>query len=145
MRVERLENVELSTYGPNKLFNITDKVVELAKGVKFGIIALQAVGSTGALVLLPRKRELVEAFEYNLWDLVPTLGWKHPGNAYAHLRSTLIGTMLALPVIDGNVPLGDTGIFFLENQPASRRHRRIIASLIVSSGTGKVADINSSL
>lgn len=145
MRVERLESIELSTHGPNKLFDVTDRVVELAKGVKLGILALQAVGSTGALVLLPRRRELVEAFEYNLWDLVPTLGWKHPGNAYAHLRSTLIGTMLALPVIDGDVPLGDTGIFFLENQPASRRHRKIIASLIVCSGIEKVADINSGL
>lgn len=133
MRVARLGSIELTTYGPNKLFDITDRVNELARGVKLGILALQAVGSTGALVLLPRRREFVEAFEYSLWDLVPTLGWRHPGNAYAHLRSTLIGTTLALPVIEGGIPLEGIGIFFLENQPASRRRRRVVASLVTTS------------
>ncbi|MEM0088011.1 MAG: YjbQ family protein [Thermofilum sp.] len=134
MRVARLSRIELVTYGPNKLFDITDRVSELAKGVEEGVVLLQAVGSTGALILLPRRRDVVEAFERDLWDLVPTLGWKHPGNAYAHLRSTLIGTLLALPVAGGSIPLEESGIFFLENQPALNR-RRVIVAAVVAKGS----------
>jgi thiamine phosphate synthase YjbQ (UPF0047 family) len=130
MRVVRVARIELVTYGPNKLFDITERVVELASGVDEGFISLQAVGSTGALVVLPRDGRVVEAFERDLWDLVPTLGWRHPGNAYAHLRSTLIGTTLVLPVAGGAVPLGGSGVFFLENQPALNRHRAVVAAVV---------------
>ncbi|MEZ0346128.1 MAG: YjbQ family protein [Infirmifilum sp.] len=130
MRVSRFSRVDLTTYGPNKLFEITEKVAELVKGVKEGAIVLQAVGSTGALVILPRRRDVLNAFEDALWDLVPTLGWRHPGNAYAHLRSTLIGTALALPILDGALPLNGCGIFFLENQPALNRRRAVIAAVV---------------
>ena len=130
MRVVKTARFEFVTYGPNKLFDITDRVVELANGVTEGFVSLQAVGSTGALVVIPRDKRIVESFENDLWDLVPTLGWQHPGNAYAHLRSTLIGTTLLLPVLDGTIPLGRCGIFFLENQPALNRHRAVIAAVV---------------
>lgn len=129
MRIVKTARIELITYGPNKLFDITDQVCEVVKGVKEGAVVLQAVGSTGALLILPRQKEVIDKFENDLWDLVPTLGWKHPGNAYAHLRSTLIGTTLALPIIEGGIPMGGNGIFFLENQPALNRRRSIIVSV----------------
>ncbi|MCS7104210.1 MAG: YjbQ family protein [Thermofilaceae archaeon] len=131
MKVVKTFRIEFSTHGPNKLFDITEKVSSMVKGVWEGVLTLQAVGSTGALVILPRQQKVVEAFENDLWDLVATLGWKHPGNAYAHLRSTLIGTTLTLPVVKGVLPLTDCGIYFLENQPAVRRHRSVTAALLV--------------
>ncbi|MEM2678484.1 MAG: YjbQ family protein [Thermofilaceae archaeon] len=130
MRVVRTSRIELVTYGPNKLFDVTDRVAELARGVEEGAIVLQAVGSTGALVVLPKRREVIEAFENDLWDLVPTLGWRHPGNAYAHLRSTFIGTTLALPIVGGSLPIEGNGIFFLENQPALNRRRVVVAAVV---------------
>lgn len=131
MRVRRVERVSLLTYGPNKLFDVTDRVVELSSPIASGALLLQALGSTGALIVLPRERRLLDLFERDLWELVPTLGWRHPGNAYAHIRSTLIGVWLALPVEDGRPLLGDgNGVFFLENQPAMNRRRTIIAALV---------------
>jgi len=130
VRVVRTSRIELVTYGPNKLFDVTDRVAELARGVEEGAIVLQAVGSTGALVVLPKRREVIEAFENDLWDLVPTLGWRHPGNAYAHLRSTFIGTTLALPIVGGSLPIEGNGIFFLENQPALNRRRVVVAAVV---------------
>ena len=130
MRVLRVERIRFTTYGPNKLFDLTDRVLSLAHSVEEGAVFLQAVGSTGALLVLPRSKEVLRAFEQDLWDLVPTLGWRHPGNAYAHLRSTLMGTTLALPVLRGQVPLSGSGIFFLENQPAMNRPRVVVAALL---------------
>jgi len=130
VRVLRVERIRFTTYGPNKLFDLTDRVLSLAHSVEEGAVFLQAVGSTGALLVLPRSKEVLRAFEQDLWDLVPTLGWRHPGNAYAHLRSTLMGTTLALPVLRGQVPLSGSGIFFLENQPAMNRPRVVVAALL---------------
>lgn len=127
MRVTRVTRVELVTYGPNKLFDITDKLAGLVEGVEEGVLALQAVGSTGALVILPE--EVREGFESDLWDLVPTLGWRHLGNAYAHLRSTLIDTLQLLPVVNGRVPVSGR-VYFLENQPALNRRRAVVAAVV---------------
>ena len=131
MRITSIEKISILTYGPNKLFDITERVKELASKVVEGVLFLQAIGSTGALLVLPTSREVLEKFERDLWDLVSTLGWRHPGNAYAHLRSTLMGVWLALPVTDGKVVLGkNQGVYFLENQPALNRRRTIIAVLV---------------
>jgi len=130
VRVVKVERIRFTTYGPNKLFDLTDRVLSLTHSVEEGAVFLQAVGSTGALLVLPRSEEVLRAFEQDLWDLVPTLGWRHPGNAYAHLRSTLMGTTLALPVLRGQVPLSGSGIFFLENQPAMNRPRVMVAALL---------------
>jgi len=129
MKLLRIGEVSLLTYGPNKLFDITEKMAQLARGVAEGVLLLQAVGSTGALLLLPRDQRILDSYEHDLWDLVETLGWRHPGNAYAHLRSTLIGTILALPIVGGEIPLNGMGVFFLENQPAFNRRRKIVAAV----------------
>jgi len=130
VRVVKVERIRFTTYGPNKLFDLTDRVLSLTHSVEEGAVFLQAVGSTGALLVLPRSEEVLRAFEQDLWDLVPTLGWRHPGNAYAHLRSTLMGTTLALPVVRGEVLLRGSGVFFLENQPAMNRPRVVVAALL---------------
>ena len=133
MKVVRIERIDFVTYGPNKLFDLTSDVERIAENVEQGWAALQAVGSTGALLIMPGAREVVKAFEHDLWDLVPTLGWLHPGNAYAHLRSTLIGTMLVVPVKRGKLELEGCKVFFLENQPAVRRRRAVIVAVLDTS------------
>ncbi len=123
-----MKGVELVTYGPNKLFDVTRWVEEECRGVKEGAVLVFAKGSTGALVLLEEGE--VEGFERDLWGLVEVYGWEHPGNAYAHLRSTLMGTGLVLPVVDGRPVLGGRRVYFVENQPALNRHRKLYVHAI---------------
>ncbi len=127
MRLVRIEEEEFLTYGPNKLFEVTGAISRLASSIKRGFVAVLSKGSTGALVVLPRSPSVIEEFERSLWDLVPIYGWRHPGNAYAHLRSTLIGTSIIVPV-EGSLPLlpQDCGVFFLENQPVNARRRKLV-------------------
>jgi len=115
----------IKTYGPNKLFDITDRVEKIVEEspVENGVVTVFSHGSTGALVRL--KPEQVEDYSYALWDLVPIKGWQHPGNAYAHLRSTLISTKLTLPVINRKVVLGPARVYFVENQCYVARERHI--------------------
>ncbi len=134
MKARLLGEIEVVTYGPNKLFDLTDRIASMVReeGDVTGILCLNSMGSTGGLVLTYGDQSTVNEFERSLWDLVSTYGWRHPGNAYAHLRSSLIGTFLALPVIKGRLSIGDgEKIFFLENQMVVNRHRRIVVSLIL--------------
>lgn len=122
---ERVKTIRLLTYGPGKLFEITSHIACQAKEIKNGIIHVFSKGSTGALVIIPKDH--VKNFERSLWDLLPVYGWEHPGNAYAHLRSTLIGTSLLILVKDREPLLPENhGVYFIENQPANRRERKII-------------------
>lgn len=115
------------THGPNKLFDVTGLLEEAARRVGEGVAAVFSKGSTGALAVIPRGS--VEEFEEELWSLVPVDGWEHPGNAYAHLRSTLIGTSLLVPVHEGKPCLPEGyGVFFVENQPANARRRKIFVA-----------------
>ncbi|RLE65527.1 MAG: hypothetical protein DRJ47_04970 [Thermoprotei archaeon] len=129
MKVSRLKEIELVTHGPNRLYDVTRELEDLSTNVKEGIIVVFSRGSTGTLIRIPGNK--VEEYRKQLWDLVPIVGWQHPGNAYAHLRSTLLGTFLAIPVFDGKPALEDNlKIFFVENQPAFNRHRKIFVALI---------------
>jgi len=110
----------IKTYGPNKLFNLNPYLSKYLHDRK-GIIILSVKGSTGGLLRLPKDESIKKTFEKDLWDLISVYGWTHPGNAYAHLRSTLIGTWLALPL---NC-LDDYNIYFLENQTTINRYRKI--------------------
>ena len=135
MRVVALEEKSFITYGPNKLFDVTEHVGEVAAKVKRGFVAVLCKGSTGALLVLPREKEVVEEYERGLWNIVPVYGWRHPGNAYAHLRSTLIGTSMLVAVKKGEPILPEgSGVFFLENQAVNARRRKIVLVAVESEG-----------
>ncbi len=135
MRVVALEEKGFVTYGPNKLFDVTEYVGEIAAKVEKGFVAVLCKGSTGALLVLPREKEVIEECERGLWSLVPIYGWRHPGNAYAHLRSTLIGTSIIVAVEKGGLVLPKgSGVFFLENQAVNARRRKIVLIAVESEG-----------
>jgi len=117
--------VRIITYGPGKLFDITNHLEEVASKMNNGVLVIFSKGSTGALVRLPRSRDAIELFERELWKLVPIYGWDHPGNAYAHLRSTLLGTWMLIPVNRSRPLLNNLGVYFLENQPVNARRREV--------------------
>jgi len=115
---------EIVTHGPNALFELTGVVERVARELGDGVVVVFSKGSTGALVVIPS--EAAEEYRDAIWGLVPLEGWEHPGNAYAHLRSTLIGTSIFIPVSGGQLGIPEGyGVFFLENQVANARHRKI--------------------
>ena len=71
------------------------------------------VGSTAALTTLEYEPGLVDHdIAKALEGIAPTDGrylheetW-HDDNGHSHVRAALIGPSLALPVVDGSVPLG---------------------------------------
>ena len=128
MRVTRF-SYEIRTHGPMKYYGIRELVEEAVResGYVNGLVHIHAVGATPFLLIASRRD--VDALNRLLIRLVPVTGWRH-GNAYAHLRSSLMGTHLVVPFIDRKLWMNeDQEIYFVETRPV-HNHRRIIHLII---------------
>ena len=114
-----MNELEIRTFNKNEFVDITDKVEEYLEvnGYKNGILYLNVLHTTAALTINenvdPHVRlDLINALE----ALVPNIRFLHAeGNSDAHLKSSLLGTTLTLPVNDGKVLRGVwQGIYFCE-------------------------------
>jgi len=120
-----LSRREIVTYGPMSYFPIRRIVEEEIRksGVKEGLVTVHAKGATPAIIV--SKRDEIEKVDEAIRRIVPTLGWKH-GNAYAHLRSTLLSTVKTLIVSSGELTLPtDYEIFFLETRFVYNHRRQL--------------------
>lgn len=121
--------IEVKTYGPMVLHNITDIVTDCIKesGVKNGLIWISVEGATPAIVVLEVGKE--EAFLNFITRLIPFEGWRH-GNAYAHLISTILSTNAVIPVENGAIMLrNDERIYLLETRSVYNHVRRIAVEI----------------
>ena len=91
----------LHSYGPANLFDITEGVlseISLSE-IDDGLMSIFSIGSTGAILSLPEDEGLKEAFEAWVMNKIPfDVLHRHPGNAFAHLRSTFLGTNKVFPI-----------------------------------------------
>ena len=127
------EELRLSTKGEIDLVDITSEVEEIVErsGIKEGQVLVFVSGSTGAVVAIEHEKGLLEDFKRTLKEIVPKgAGYKHDlidNNAHSHLRASLLGPSLVLPVVDGKVARGIwQQIFFVELDVRPRMRRVIV-------------------
>ncbi len=108
-----------------KYFDLTSVLHDIVSesGIELGIVDIHAIGATPALILV--KNEVLEHLDRFIKTYILITGWKH-GNAYAHLRSALLGTHKRILIIDGEPLLGGTRLYFLETRPVHNHRRKII-------------------
>lgn len=107
--------IQLSTRGDDHILDITGDVQRIVaeSGVTTGQAVLMVQGSTGALTTLEFEPGLVshdiaaamERIAPRDERYVHEETW-HDDNGHSHVRASLVGPSLALPVVDGAVPLG---------------------------------------
>ncbi|MCK4890853.1 MAG: secondary thiamine-phosphate synthase enzyme YjbQ [Candidatus Aminicenantes bacterium] len=126
------EYVNINTGGKNEIVDITGDVRSILKnsGVSAGSILVFVPGATGAVTTIEFEPGLVRDFPELMERLIPenitylhNETW-HDGNGHSHLRASLIGPSLTIPVIDAEPVLGTwQQIIFLEfdNKPHSRK------------------------
>lgn len=132
------EHIEIPTKGNSDIIDISEKINSVVNksGIKNGIVNIFVVGSTAGLSTMEYEpgllKDLPEAFE----KIVPTKHRYHhdetwqDGNGYAHLRSTLLGTSLTIPIEDGATQLGvwqQVVLIDFDNRP---RQRTIICKIL---------------
>lgn len=127
--------ISLETKGEPEIIDITRDVEEQVKssGIRSGLVCVFNQGSTGAVTtiefepgLLNDLPEAMERFAPREATYEHHLRWQD-GNGHSHVRASIIGPSLTIPIIDGRLPLGTwQQIVFLELDVRPRKRRLII-------------------
>jgi len=124
--------LRLETEGRGHILDLSDDLRGLVResGVATGQCTAMVTGSTAALTTIEYEPGLVE---HDLVDalerIAPRDGHYHheetwnDDNGHSHVRASLIGPSLALPVVEGGLPLGtwqQVVLVDLDTRPRSR-------------------------
>lgn len=118
--------IEVATQARSQLVDITSRVREAVRGsgVKDGICFLYVPHTTAGITVNEAADPAVAAdILEHLEKLVPRGRYRHAeGNADSHIKASLMGFSLAVPVEGGDVRLGTwQGIFLCEFDGPRRR------------------------
>ncbi len=127
------KTLSFSTKGEIEFVDLTKQVGETvsSSGVKDGIVHVFAPHATGVIVLSENDPALLEDVKEMLEKLAPRRGnYRHPSNAYSHVRSVILPPDKTLPVIEGHVELGTwQSLLFVETDVHPRRRTVIVQVL----------------
>lgn len=131
--------IRRETAGNGDILDLTDDLQRLvaSEGIDAGQVTAMVTGSTAALSTLEYEpglvnHDIVAALE----RIAPEDGhyaheetW-HDDNGHSHIRACLIGPSLALPVVDGRIPLGTWQQVVLIDLDTRHRRREIRVVII---------------
>lgn len=118
--------------------DVTPRLTELvaASGVRTGLLTVHLTGSTGAVTTIEYEPGALADLRHALERVAPVRGdYAHnarwgDGNGFSHVRSALLKTGVAIPVIDGRLTLGtwqQVVALNLDNRP---RERELVAVVV---------------
>ncbi len=123
--------IRLKTSARDEIIDITGKVQEVVSEskLKSGLACVFVVGSTAAVTTVEYEPGLVADMHEALDRMYPKdKDYEHhqrwgDGNGHSHLRASMVGPSLTVPVVDGQLLLGTwQQIVFMEfdNKPRTR-------------------------
>ena len=123
--------VSLTTSAKDEVIEITAKVQDIVSksGIDNGLACIFVAGSTAAVTTIEFEPGLVKDLNEAMDRLYPKgIDYDHhrrwgDGNGHSHVRASLVGPSLTVPIVDGRLILGTwQQIVFLEfdNKPRSR-------------------------
>jgi|SRR4030042_1465291 secondary thiamine-phosphate synthase enzyme len=123
--------IRLKTSARDEIIDITGKVQEVVSEsrLKSGLACVFVAGSTAAVTTVEYEPGLVADMHEALDRLYPKdKDYEHhqrwgDGNGHSHLRASMVGPSLTVPVVDGQLLLGTwQQIVFMEfdNKPRTR-------------------------
>jgi len=115
---------------------ITEQVAAIVKasGVVDGTVLVSAMHITAGVYVNDWEEGLIEDFQTWLEKLAPSgLDYRHhqtgEDNADAHLKRTIMGHQVVLPITDGNLDLGPwEQVFYAEFD--GRRKKRVVVKVM---------------
>jgi secondary thiamine-phosphate synthase enzyme len=135
----KTEKIQLRTKGNCDVVNITEQVGEAVAqaGVSEATVTLFNVGSTAGITTTEYEPGLVN---YDIGDAFEKIAprnaryeheetW-HDDNGHAHVRASLLGPSLSVPVVDGRLILGTWQQIILVDFDTRPRTRTVICQII---------------
>jgi len=135
----KTEIIEVKTNGNCDIIDITDRIAQAVTNtdINEGCVILFVLGSTAGLTTIEYEpglvnRDMAQAFERiapqnDLYCHEQT--W-HDDNGHAHVRASLLGPSLHVPVFKGALTLGTWQQIVLVDFDTRSRRRRIICQII---------------
>lgn len=110
-------------------------------GVQTGLLAVQLVGSTGAITTIEYEpgaladlRRALDVIASAEQPYAHNARWGD-GNGFAHVRSALLKTSLAIPIVEGRLVVGQWQQVVVLNLDNRARQREVVA-VVTGSGAG---------
>ncbi len=130
------EYLWFNTKRRQEFVRITDEVAAIVKksGVAEGIVLVSAMHITAGVYVNDWEDGLIEDFQVWLEKLAPAgLDYKHhrtgEDNADAHLKRTIMGHQVTVPITDGKLDLGPWEQIFYAEFDGQRRKRVVVKVL----------------
>ena len=128
-------SLSLSTKGTCDLKEITRQVSEAIRdsGVTDGIVTVFVPGATGGVTTIEFEPGVVKDLDDCLERIAPMMmkyahdaAWGD-GNGFSHVRASLVGPSITVPIVDGDLTLGTwQQIVFLDFDNRGRRRRLVV-------------------
>ncbi len=132
------KQISLNTRGEGDIIDITETVSQAVSesGVNDGVVTVFVPGATGALTTIEYEPGLLIDLPTILERIAPkNLVYEHEkrwhdGNGHSHVRASLIGPSITIPIIKGKLTLGTwQQIVFLELDVRNRNRRLIMQTI----------------
>jgi secondary thiamine-phosphate synthase enzyme len=138
VRVET-RSFEVSSKGEDEVLDITRRVREAVagSGLSDGVATVFVMGSTAAITTMEFEPGLVKDFPAMLERAAPREGvgyehqrrW-HDGNGHSHVKASLVGPSLSVPLVKGDLALGEWQQIVLVEFDVRPRTRNVVVQLI---------------
>ena len=137
MSVHHLE-IQLSTRGDGEMQDLTRKVSELITTTEIadGMVLVFIPGSTAGVTTIEYEPGLLQDFPAAMERLAPRKldyahdrRW-HDGNGHAHVRASVLGPSLTVPIRGGELALGTWQQIVLVDFDNRARQRRVLVTIM---------------
>lgn len=137
MEIHR-SDIQCQTTGDTNVIDITPQVTEALRssGISNGVVFLFISGSTAALTTIEYERGVVSDLISTIDKIAPQdtkyqhdLRWGD-GNGYSHVRASLLGPSLNIPVADKKLLVGSWQQIVLLDFDNRPRKREVVIQII---------------
>lgn len=141
-----MNSFSVSTKGHCDMLDITPQVSKAVSqaGVTDGLATVFVAGSTAGVTTVEYEPGLVSDLKDAFERIAPqAAGYAHDsrwgdGNGYAHVRSSLLGCSLSVPIADGELTLGTWQQIVLIDFDNRPRQRKIVVQVLGERSGGEV-------
>lgn len=132
------KEISINSKGFSEITNITAEIDKVSgeSGFKEGIIHIFPIGSTASISTIEYEPALVEDMKDKLEEFAPTDQQTRHGdtwgddNGFSHMRATMMGPGITVPLYDGKPVLGTWQQVVILNHDNRSRERRIFLQVL---------------
>ena len=133
-----IKHIKLETKGRDQMIDLTGKVAEIVREAKIkeGLVTVFVPGSTASVTTIEYEPGLIKDIKEPLEHLAPSdRKYAHDdacgdGNGYSHLRASVIGPSLSIPIEGGRMTLGTWQQVVLIDHDIRPRSREVVVQVI---------------